>query len=164
MQRARILTAVQAVAIGIAAGCCRRATETQQSANVVPSGLVAVTLPVDRKTSPGRLLKPRAHVDLLARIPAEGAPHAGAVTLLEGVQVLAVGGRTQHDPQESVGVDVSTVTVEVTPEQAEKLIALTAYLHDGVTVVLRKPETAPVVTKDRLDEAMKRLGLARPQP
>lgn len=128
----------------------------------VAKGQRGLTLPVDRKTSPGHLLRPGIYVDILATMPpntARGQP-AQTVTVLERVLVLAVGGRTLHDPASDRYRDASTITLQVSPDQGEKLTTINSYLRDGVTVVLRNSQDPAAGGADRLDEALRRLGLS----
>ena len=129
--------------------------------DLVPRGYRALPLPVDPKTSPGTLLRPGIYVDVLATVPAErstGRP-AQTVTLLGRVLVVAVGGRTLHDPPPRRPT-YSTVTLQVKPEQAEKLLTINSYLRSGVTLVMRNSQEPVRGDGDRLDEAMRRLGIA----
>jgi len=128
--------------------------------DLVPTGYRGLPLPVDPKTSPGQLLRPGIYVDVLATVPANQAAGRSAqtVTLIERVLVLAVGGRTLHDAP-SRRPTYSTVTLQVKHDQAEKLVTINSYLRHGVTLLLRNSQEPAPGGGDRLDEAMRRLGL-----
>ena len=95
-------------------------------------GARAVTVPVDEVSSQAGLVRPGDHIDLmLAEERTEGNGRCVLVRpLLETVKVLATGQR-QSDPSRSAeaalrggadeSVDYSTITLDVTPEQAQQL-------------------------------------------
>lgn len=95
-------------------------------------GARAVTVPVDEVSSQAGLVRPGDHIDLmLAEERVQGNGRCVLVRpLLEKVKVLATGQR-QNDPSRSAeaalrsgsdeAVDYSTITLDVTPEQAQQL-------------------------------------------
>lgn len=95
-------------------------------------GARAVTVPVDEVSSQAGLVRPGDHIDLmLAEERTSGNGRCVLVKpLLETVKVLATGQR-QSDPSRSAeaalrggseeAVDYSTITLDVTPEQAQQL-------------------------------------------
>ena len=95
---------------------------------VITPGMRALALPVDKVNSFGGLLKPKDHVDILGTFQKPGEGDVETVTLLQNVAVLAVGGRLgSGSGAQSVGgrggqTRVRTVTVLVTPEEAELLV------------------------------------------
>ncbi len=97
-------------------------------ANVITPGMRALALPVDKVNSFGGLLKPKDHVDILGTFQKPGEGDVETVTLLQNVAVLSVGGRlgsgreAGSDTGRRSGSRVSTVTVLVTPEEAELLV------------------------------------------
>ncbi len=124
----------------------------------------ALTIPIDRTTSPGSLLSQGTYVDLLATLPAtQSRNQAETITLLERVLVLAVGGKTLYDNPEQRGSYLS-VTIQVTSEQAEKILTIKNYLKEGFTVILRNSADTKVSGKDGLDAALKTLGFAASAP
>ena len=96
------------------------------------AGTRAVTVPVDEVSSQAGLVRPGDHIDLmLAEERVQGNGRCVLVRpLLETVKVLATGQR-QNDPSRSAeaairagtdeAVDYSTITLDVTPEQAQQL-------------------------------------------
>lgn len=130
--------------------------------DLVEPGTVAASFPVDRKTSPGRLMRPGIYVDVLATMPpntARGTP-AVTVTLLRRVLVVAVSGRTAHETPTEQYREYSTATLQVTPDEAQKLATVNSYLRDGFTFVLRNRDDKVTDRSENLDAALKRLGLS----
>jgi pilus assembly protein CpaB len=87
-------------------------------------GMRAVSIPVDRVKDVSGLIQPGDRVDVIAIPPAHnnGSPPR-AVTIFRGIRVLAVGNALENpsatpSPQEQ---DASTVTLEVSPSQADLL-------------------------------------------
>ena len=98
---------------------------------VISEKMRALALPVDRVTSFGGLLRPNDHVDILGTFQKPGEGDVETVTLLQNVTVLAVGaqlgtgrGITDTGGGNARGgkVRIDTVTVLVTPEEAELLV------------------------------------------
>ena len=99
-----------------------------QLAGAVSPGMRALALPVDKVNTFGGLLQPKDHVDILGTFQKPGEGDVETVTLLQNVAVLAVGGML------GAGLDAGgkggrrgsrrtkTVTVLVTPEEAELLV------------------------------------------
>ncbi len=105
---------------------------------VVKEGWRALTIPVDKTSSFGGLLRTDDHVDILGTFlkPGEGGAQASAadrdrryvtLTLLQNVTILAVGGRIGDKDISTTPTDTrgrqtfDTVTVLITPEEAELL-------------------------------------------
>lgn len=98
-------------------------------ATVITPGMRALSLPVDKVNSFGGLLKPKDHVDILGTFQKPGEGDVETVTLLQNVAVLSVGGRLGSGREAAGAAEerrsatrVSTVTVLVTPEEAELLV------------------------------------------
>ena len=129
--------------------------------DLVPLGYRLKKVQVNPKKSPTKQLRQGMYVDLQATMPPNraGGQPAFTVYLLERVMVQAVGDRTLYDPPVA-RPDYSSVTLQVTPEQARKLATIEDYLREGFKIVLRNSqEPAPADGGDRLDEALKRFGL-----
>jgi pilus assembly protein CpaB len=118
----------------------------------IPQGMRAFTVRVNEAVGVGGFLMPDARVDVLLTT-ASSDPRATQMSkiILEDIRVLAVG--QTIDQEDSKPVTVSTVTLAVTPEEAEKL-ALAS--NDGkIHLVLRnfadseKVKTSGI-SKDRL--------------
>jgi len=100
---------------------------------LIPSGMRAVTVGVDPVSGVSGFILPNSHVDLIltSQLPS-GAKTSR--TVLQNIRVLAVG--EIMDQKEGKPVPVTTVTVAVTPEQAE-ILALAG--NEGrLQLVLRK--------------------------
>jgi pilus assembly protein CpaB len=94
---------------------------------VVSPGMRALAIPVDRVNTFGGLLRPKDHVDVLGTFQKPGDGDVNTVTLLQNVAVLAVGsrlgtGRETASSRRSGNSRNNTVTVLVTPEEAELLV------------------------------------------
>lgn len=96
-------------------------------AAVLPQGMRAVSMDISPQTGAGGFVLPEDHVDIvLTRRDREAEKNNGGVeayiseTILKNVRVLAVDQSVEEKSGEKVVVG-KTVTVEVTPEQAETL-------------------------------------------
>lgn len=116
------------------------------------AGKRAVTIPVNAPATVGYFVEPGSLVDVLGTIlkPGDGAdPNALAVggsvqmatlTLLQAVRVLAVG--RADDPRayrRMADRGYTTVTIEVTPAEAEMLVFAMQQVQGGLTLALRNP-------------------------
>jgi len=92
---------------------------------VVPRGMRAMTVAIDRVTGVAGFLKPGDHVDVLATF--DTGQSVVSKTVLQDVQLLALGSQVEKD-RESRGfggafqVDRDTATLLVTPSEAEQLL------------------------------------------
>src|SRR6185503_1901552 len=95
---------------------------------------------------------PGSHVDVLVTLRGENNASTTTHTVLQNVQVLATGTKTDPDPN-GKPENVSVVTLLVTPEESEKLALAqnqAAQNQGSIHFVLRngsdsnKPNTAPV--------------------
>ena len=138
----------------------------------IGEGMRAFTFPVDASSSVSYFVEPGARVDILAtmkriemkerKAPAGAAKNVPAgfervetvasKTLLQNVRVLAVGQATTRgaylgEANASDGRRFNTVTVEVTPEQAEKLVFALEHSTPkrALILVLRNPADEKVV-------------------
>lgn len=119
------------------------------------AGMRALTIPVNASTTVGYFVEPGSLVDLLGtvvRSAADAAPDApvearvSTLTLLQAVRVLAVGAAT--DPQEyrqESNNGYATVTIEVSPADAEKLVFAMQQVQGGLTLLLRHPDDTALV-------------------
>ncbi len=95
---------------------------------VESAGMRALALPVDKVNTFGGLLRPKDHVDVLGTFQKPGQGDVNTVTLLQNVAVLAVGSRlgtgraTGASKKRGGNNRTNTVTVLVTPEEAELLV------------------------------------------
>jgi pilus assembly protein CpaB len=149
------------------------------SANLAP-GMRSVTIQVGPQTGAAGLILPGDRVDVIllsnvrdnsgldAAVGRETVARFGAEVLLRNVRVVAVNQLMKHNPADGPGVNAQTVTLEVTPAQAQQL-ALVAMLGT-ISLSLRSwakddtdkkaDEQAPLFVTDRdasrlLDDLMK---------
>lgn len=105
--------------------------------SVITSKSRAVSVKVDDVIAVAGFVKPGARVDVLAtlrRIDRNGAPHSKVI--LQDIPVLAVD-QTMEEARNGEPKASSVVTLEVNPEQAEKLIYSA---HEGqLQLALRNP-------------------------
>lgn len=102
-----------------------------QLSRIITPRMRALALPVDKVNSFGGLLRPKDHVDVLGTFQKPGEGDVETVTLLQNVAVLAVGTKLgsgnsgQDDGKKGAAAGQArstTVTVLVTPEEAELLV------------------------------------------
>ncbi len=88
---------------------------------VTPAGMRAVSVRVDEASGVGGFVSPGSYVDVIAIMQPQidGAKQVSKV-ILQKVRVLAGGQQMQNKPDGKPAL-VNTVTLEVTPPQAEKL-------------------------------------------
>ena len=115
---------------------------------VVKDGWRGMSINVDNADAMSGLLRPNDHVDILGTFMKPDSKEW--VTLLQNVTVLAVGGQlgSQRASREESRTRIDTITVLVTPEEAELLtfavdkgkIALTLRNENDITTELALPE------------------------
>lgn len=124
------------------------------------TGTRAVTVPVDEVSSQAGLVRPGDRVDLmLAEQLNEGAERCVRVKpLLESLTVLATG-QVQADPAEGAeamlrrGIDTSaysTITLDVTPEQAQKL-PLALRVGELIPLLRGEDDTSAMVLTEKTE-------------
>lgn len=107
-------------------------------------GMRAVSIPVDRVKDVSGLIQPGDRVDVIAIPPQKsGGPPPKAVTIFRAIRVLSVGSTLENpsatpSPAEQ---DAGTVTLEVTPGQADMLAWADA--NSTLRLALRSPREAP---------------------
>ena len=111
----------------------------------VKPGIRALTISVDEINSISGMLQPGDRIDLLltARPPSANgrgeAEHDATVPLLQNLLVMATGRQVRPGADENGDArSFSSVTVEVTPSQAQRLIV--AQRAGRLTAVLRNPD------------------------
>ena len=111
----------------------------------VKPGIRALTISVDEINSISGMLQPGDRIDLLltARPPSASghgeAEHDATVPLLQNLLVMATGRQVRPGADENGDArSFSSVTVEVTPSQAQRLIV--AQRAGRLTAVLRNPD------------------------
>lgn len=131
-------------------------------------GYRAVTIPVEDEAAKAGLISPGAMVDILFRTQADARQHIPetTVTLLESVEVLAVGHQTFQGAQSTVRrtstrrPDV-TVTLAVTPKQAKALKVVQG--RGAISLALRGPEDTELAENPTPQTLAGLLGLPKPE-
>src|SRR5579872_2864958 len=104
------------------------------------SGMRAVSIQIDKVKGVSGLIEPGDYVDVIADPPKASNEPPPASAILRGVRVLAIGDSLEYSsatpsPQEA---NSSTVTLEVTPKQADLLVM--ADLNTTLRLALRSPK------------------------
>ena len=101
---------------------------------IIPRGMRALSINISDGSAVSGFLNPGNYVDILVTLRAEGEDLSETVTLLQAVPVLAVNSRVGKS---NVATDNArpSITVAVTPEQAERLTHAVA--EGDVTLTLR---------------------------
>ena len=123
---------------------------------VIPEGYRAMTVKVDDAAGISGFIQPGTMVDVVVTIdPAEGAARQDPVSkiVLQNIKVLASGQNIDKPENEREANSVKAVTLQVTPEQAEKLALASA--EGKLQLVMRNQidqgdEQTPGVTKRNL--------------
>lgn len=146
-------------------------------ADTVSKGLRAVSISVDAVASVSGLVRPDDRVDILGTFSSPSRRNPGEIetttlTVLQDVSVLATGARMGRRAGPGARVSqtgmrgFSTVTLEVSPREAELLAFLEAS-KGRVTLALRNPADGSYVTNlpavdfDRLQDSLPDLNLIR---
>lgn len=103
-------------------------------------GMRAVSIQIDKVKGVSGLIEPGDYVDVIADPPKASAVPPPAAAILRGIRVLAIGESLEYSsatpsPQEA---NSSTVTLEVTPKQADLLVM--ADLNTTLRLALRSPK------------------------
>lgn len=85
---------------------------------IVPSGKRAMAVGVNEVIGVSGFITPKDRVDVIATKTDQGA-NKSTETILQNIEVLAVGKRLVQEGKENI--EVPTVTMAVTPQQAERL-------------------------------------------
>ena len=118
----------------------------------IPDGMRATSVKTNEVMDVAGFISPGSHVDVLVTLRPEGnGASAVTRTVLQNVQVLATGTKTDPDPNGKPET-VSVVTLLVTPEQSQKLALAQAETQNqgSIHFVLRNggdsatPDTPPV--------------------
>jgi pilus assembly protein CpaB len=110
------------------------------SADTIPTGFRAYTVQGDAVNSHGGLLHPGDRVDVLVYVNKSfGMVETGTKTILQDIKVFAVNDQTTPPDEKSAdAITAKTVTLLVTPSQAEKA-ALAAEIGK-IRLVIRAPD------------------------
>lgn len=108
-------------------------------------GMRALTFGIDNNSGVAGFVTPDSHVDIIAMVGANADTKAAPI--LSDVEVIAVGQSYQKTPGNSTAMPSSSVTVCVTPEDANKLIK--AISASKLYLTLRnEKDRKPVATVD----------------
>ena len=111
---------------------------------VIPEGMRAVSVRVNEVIGVAGYVLPGTHVDVLATAsPTNNAADVTTKVVLANVQVLTAGTRIEQDQKDGKPVQVTVVTMSVSPEQAERLAL--ASTEGKIQLALRNPldQSAP---------------------
>lgn len=113
----------------------------------IPENMRAVSIPVDEVTGVSGYIAPGDKVDVLVTIEDEEINEGAATTftLFQNISVLAIG-EIPREVEDDTSRLVSTVTLEVTPEQAETMAF--SYQYGSFHLVLRSPADETYVVLD----------------
>jgi pilus assembly protein CpaB len=100
----------------------------------IPEGMRAISLKTDQVVGVAGFLLPGTYVDVLVTYHTGAQSEAMTSTVLQDVQILAAGQKTQPDP-EGKATTVDVITLLVNPQDAEK--AVLASTQGTVHYVLR---------------------------
>lgn len=119
------------------------------------TGRRAITVPVDEINSISGMLEPGDTIDLVATIRKDN--HSISFVLLQRVKVLATGTRvSQDEPPDGRGRTYTTITLDVTPAEARRIIA--AREAGKLVALLRAPGDDQPVALAKSD-SLRLLGL-----
>jgi pilus assembly protein CpaB len=105
---------------------------------IIPNGKRAVSVKVNEVIGVAGYVLPGTHVDVLATANAsQGAESMTTKVVLSNVEVLAAGTRLEQDSKDAKPVQVTVVTLLVTPEDAERLTL--ASTEGKIQLALRNP-------------------------
>ena len=101
----------------------------------IPEGMRAISLRSDEVVGVAGFLLPGTHVDVLVTLHTASSPEPVTATVLQDVEILATGQKTQPDPEGKAST-ATVVTLLVKPDDAEKVVL--ASTQGTLHFVLRK--------------------------
>jgi len=110
--------------------------QTPTFSGKVPTGLRAMTIRVDEINSISGFLQPKDRIDLL--LTYGDKTNKQIFPLIQNLNVIATGVQTYVDKQSSAQRAFTTITIQVTPEQAKK-VTLSQQVGK-ITAMLRNPD------------------------
>lgn len=145
-------------------------------APVIPQGMRAISLSISGASGVSGLVQPNDRVDVLGSFTFPSRKDAEktewvTLTLLQDVTVLATGqtlGRSESGERARANSGYNSVTVEVTPREAE-LLVFVENMRGHLTLALRNPEDVsfeknlPEVNFDRVESELPALNSYRQQ-
>ena len=122
---------------------------------VIPEGFRALSVRVNDVVSVAGYVLPGTRVDVITTInPSSGTSEVQSKIILTNVQVLAAGTKIETSDKDNKAMQVSVVTLMVTPEEAERLTL--ASTEGKIQLALRNPldQTSPATTGIKPDVLM----------
>lgn len=105
---------------------------------IIPAGKRAMSVRVNEVIGVAGYVLPGTRVDVIAtQSPSNRGEDMTSKLVLSNVQVLTAGTRVEHDTKENKPMQVTVVTLVVTPEEAEKLTL--ASTEGKIQLALRNP-------------------------
>lgn len=131
--------------------------EAALTALPIPKGKRAVTVKVDEVVGVAGFIQPNSMVDVIGTWDVTGTPHSKVI--LQNIQVLAVAQEAEK-PNEPKARVTSSVTLSVSPSEAEKIILSTE--RGSIRLAMRSPDESGQVTTAGITPAA--LTGIRPKP
>jgi pilus assembly protein CpaB len=120
----------------------------------VAKGRRAITVPVDDINSISGMLEPDDRIDLIASDERNG--YRVSYPLLQQVRVLATGQRTVNDSKTGEQRQFSTVTLDISPIEAQRIIA--ARDQGRLSALLRNPQDTENLISEIKTDTPRRTG------
>jgi len=130
----------------------------------IPKDRRAITIGVNESSSVGQFIRPGSFVDVIGvfevikDIDIEGEiislPELAAKTIIQDVEILAAGRVTSEGGTQGLydrGLSYRSVTLNVTPEQAELLVFANTKAQGGLILSLRRHDDRGQVKIDNID-------------
>jgi len=92
------------------------------ASTTIRQGHRVMSVKVSMDTAVSHLIEPGDHVDVLAFVRGRGNTASKASTILSNIEVFAINNVTDRMPDESGSLQAKTVSLQVTPQQAQKLM------------------------------------------
>lgn len=127
----------------------------------IPKGMRAVALHSDQIIGVAGFIMPGTHVDVLVTYRENNSPNPITSTVLQDVEVLAVGHQLQPDAS-GKAVNVDVVTLLLSPEDAEK--AVLAAAQGNIHFVLRNGRDTSAAATPTINVASLSGGPVAPLP
>jgi pilus assembly protein CpaB len=108
---------------------------------MIPEGMRGMSIRVDNVTGVSGFITPNSHVDVIVAGTPEGEPDQKSKVVLQNVKVLATGKSIEQKDEKPV--EVPTVTLLVSPEDAERLTL--AIRFEPVRLALRNYRDGEVI-------------------
>ena len=108
----------------------------------IPDGMRALSLKTDEVVGVAGFILPGTHVDVLCTLHPTNEPDPLTTTVLQDVTVLAIGQKTEPDP-EGKPTTASVVTVLISPEDAQRVVLASTQGPGCISVLLRNGVARP---------------------